>query len=777
ACDGRGVVVAVFDTGVDPGAAGLLTTSHGKPKIIDIVDGTGSGDVVMEHIPKPQGNTIVGLTGRTLKLNPKWKNPTGEFRIGWKPASELFPRSLAARMKRERKRAFDRAHRKIEIRLRRKIADWSAAHPSPSAKHRQQKQELQGQLERLQAEANPADPGSVFDCVVFHDGKHWRAVVDTDEDGDLGDEIALTNYRAERKYATFGKGAGLNFSVNIYENGKRLSIVCAAGAHGTHVSGIIAAHYPDQPELNGIAPGAQIVSVKIGDTRLGAMETGAGLVRGLRTVIENKCDLINMSYGEATSIPNRGRLIALLSDVVRKQGVIFVASAGNEGPALSTVGSPGGTSSEIIGVGAYISPQMMAVEYTLRKKLPGLPYTWTSRGPASDGDTGVNIFAPGGAISPVPQWTLQKSVRMNGTSMASPNCCGGLALLLSALKAQKITYSPSSIRRAIANTARRIDSADVFAQGPGLLQVDRALSYLQKNEKQIGEQLQFDVRVSGGKTTRGIYLRSARESSQPMVATVSIKPVFPQNAKPNAKTKFELRFSLQATKEWVETGKFALMTHGGVRISVRVDPTKLAPGAHFAEVHGFDANNSERGPIFRVPITVLKPTPMTARNENGCAYNEKGLAFAAGRLHRRFIVVPEGAEWADLSLRVTTPGKQPRRFVVHTLKALPGRSIDDVAVRKYVTLQHGRQQVHSISVRGGRMMELCLAQYWSSLGKSELSFELNFRGLRPDCRTLSLSPGTPTARVAVTALTGRERLSPSAVLKTHRTFHPPQSAV
>jgi len=49
-----------------------------------------------------------------------------------------------------------------------------------------------------------------------------------------------------------------------------------------------------------VLPGAQIISCKIGDSRLGSMETMTGLTRALIACLDHKVDLINMSYGEVS---------------------------------------------------------------------------------------------------------------------------------------------------------------------------------------------------------------------------------------------------------------------------------------------------------------------------------------------------------------------------------------------------------------------------------------------------------------------------------------------
>ena len=129
---------------------------------------------------------------------------------------------------------------------------------------------------------------------------------------------------------------------------------------GTHVAGIAAANFDEAPERNGVAPGAQVLACKIGDGRLGSAETGTGLVRALIAAKAAGCDLINLSYGEPFWQVDYGRTAQTFIDAVRKWNMNVFTSAGNDGPALSSLGSPGCLSS-LITVGAYVSPPMMKV--------------------------------------------------------------------------------------------------------------------------------------------------------------------------------------------------------------------------------------------------------------------------------------------------------------------------------------------------------------------------------------------------------------------------------
>lgn len=356
------------------------------------------------------------------------------------------------------------------------------------------------------------DTKTTFDCILFQNKDGWCAVIDTSEMGDLENAVVVHEYN--KTYDMVKIDDYLSISINVHDDGNILEIVGMCSSHGTHVASIASGYDAENEELNGVAPAAKIVSLTIGDGRLGSMETGTALVRAIIKVMElcdagKKIDVINMSYGEHAAWSNSGRVGELMTELVNRYGVVWVASAGNHGPALSTIGTPPDISTDsCIGVGAYVSPEMMEAEYCSRQKLPGNVYTWTSRDPCIDGGSGVTVCAPGAAIASVPEFTLCKAQLMNGTSMSAPHVAGAIALVLSGLKKLKIQYTPFSIKRAIWNTSTYLSYVDPFAQGNGLLNVEKLFDYLKTFQNEAENKMRFAI--SAGNGSKGIHMRNGQ---------------------------------------------------------------------------------------------------------------------------------------------------------------------------------------------------------------------------------------------------------------------------
>ena len=786
------MVIAIFDTGVDPGAAGLQTTPDGRPKIIDVVDCTGSGDVnTSKVVTADENGCITGVLGRKLQVNPEWKNPSGEWRVGAKPAFDLFPGGLKQRIKEERKKKFDEQQRAAVTEATTSLAAFESANggrtPASSPALVKQREELETKVKLLEEMAGKyEDQGPLVEAVVWNDGERWVAALDTSDFHPLGSEKGcllnfgepMTNFRDCRRFGTFSAEDACNYVVNIYDGGDTLSIVTDAGSHGTHVAGIASAYHPEDLSLNGIAPGAQIISCKIGDHRCGSMETMVGMTRALISVLENKADLVNMSYGEATSTSDAGRFIRLAEELVYKHDVIYVASAGNAGPALSTVGAPGGTSSAILGVGAFVTPALAAAGHSLREVLDkGTQYTWSSRGPTPDGDIGVNISAPGGAIAPVPQWSGQRMQLMNGTSMASPCACGGLALLLSALKAEGQPITPARVRRAVENTALLLhpeEPSSALTYGRGLLQVADALKYMQQGSgshlDDVLRDMRLDVSVKrsdGATSARGIYLRDPSDARGPSTWSVEVKPGLKEDADVKAeRLEIDLKLKVKSTVEWITAPDLLLLHHNGRSFEVGVDPTHLCEGLHYAEIQGFEAGAEWRGPLFRVPITVLKPLTPDAESLPVVPLGEE--RFVPGTELRKFVAVPNGATWAELKIKAID-STTPKGLMVRATAIRPHTRYSDSEYRSYIQLTPRGESSAAFAVVQGSTLEVMVAQFWSSLGDCTLNMEIIFHGVeistdRSNAPMVLDGAGGGTVKVIARAPLAREKIKPSAKL-------------
>lgn len=639
--NGRNVRIAIWDTGIDPASEGLQITPEGKPKLIHMRDTSGSGDVPLLNTVRPDSlRRVKLLSNREITIPDSWPIGDDQLRVGIKSAADLFPVQLVSRLSREYKEQVWN----IEMcRLQSDIADKKKPKTSTTNIADSESTLLKECLDMM--EKSYEYPMPLFDCIVFHSDEGWLTCVDTtplNPDLKLEDIPLLYSFDVKRQFSNFGGKTNLNFAVNIHEDGKLLEIVSCCGSHGTHVASIAAGYFPSKPECNGIAPGAEVVNIKIADTRLASMETGMALAFAAKVTVDLKCDIVNLSFGESSMQPNCGRICQIMQELVSKHGIVFCSSSGNDGPALSTVGSPGGTTDTIFGISPLVFPDMVESNYSLPidrfSELSPQVYTWASRGPTTDGSLGIHVAAPGAAITSVATWQNRSVGLMNGSSMSSPNACGGLSLLICAARHLKKPITPWLIALCTANTAAQMPNISRLSQGYGLLQVKSSFSLLERywailenqlnekrgdyllkeksifmkedldltNEMNSNEFLKssktlslpaittvgcsaslysqtiqtpihlFRIKCNLSNGHRGIFLREPYETAQKRNFTVNISPDFNEETmKIFEQVNIQMHLNLVCSASWVNCPRFFSFFNQERSISIQVDPTLL----------------------------------------------------------------------------------------------------------------------------------------------------------------------------------------------------------
>ena len=188
---------------------------------------------------------------------------------------------------------------------------------------------------------------------------------------------------------------GYNF---IHENQLPLD----TNGHGTQVAGVIAA----DGQIVGIAPKAKILAYKVSENGEGV--SSDLIIKAIEKAIEDEADIINISLGVNKTNPKIDRAVNLALE----KEIFIITAAGNDGPELKTIGSPGRNSGSVT-VGATYNNLTSSLVATLEideKPYTVIPMVGSSK--LDNGITGKIIFAGYGKIKDFEKLNVENAIVM-----------------------------------------------------------------------------------------------------------------------------------------------------------------------------------------------------------------------------------------------------------------------------------------------------------------------------------------------------------------------------
>lgn len=274
---GEGVIIAVVDTGIDPGISAL----HGadRAKIVDWVDLTDEGRVDTGLRVRGAGDSIT-VAGRAVRLGPT-RSVSGEYAVGW----------------------------------------WRETWD-------------------MDGNGRDRDVFLVVVIDSTRSGVYDRVVIDTDRDFDLRNNPAVWAYRHLREYVTLGDGArpprpGVSLvACHISADGSHIKLGFDGHGHGTQMAAIAAA----QGGIPGVAPAARLLAIKA--LTSDGTGSWADVAAGVEHAILRGAHVVLVSATEVGPGGPDAEQSRRLQDLAERHGAVLVMAVGNRGPGLGTAAAP-----------------------------------------------------------------------------------------------------------------------------------------------------------------------------------------------------------------------------------------------------------------------------------------------------------------------------------------------------------------------------------------------------------------------------------------------------
>ncbi len=503
-----------------------------------------------------------------------------------------------------------------------------------------------------------------FPVIVVKATDGWVAFMDTNLNGSFDDETPVRDYRQGHETIALGSKP-LTMAANLDErNGvPLLNFVFDNSSHGTHVAGIAAGHdLFGIPGFDGVAPGAQLLGLKISNNARGGISVTGGMQRamayaaryaeqrGLRLVL-------NLSFGVGNELEGRAEIDSIVNAfLAARPAIVFAISAGNDGPGLSTIGFPG-SADLALSTGAAYPGTFAQLARPEGPRAPNNVGWWSARG----GELAKpDLLTPGVAFSAVPRFDMGQEIK-GGTSMAAPQAAGLAACLISALAQEGRSVGAAEIGQALRVSAIRYAGATLLDEGAGEPRLEVAYRWLAAGHQGS----QYLVRTSDGASAA--FRRDGLTGPGDTVEVFHVRHLAGLRA---------AQFTLRSSVSWLSAPPTVVAAPLETSIPVRYAPTRfVTPGAYLGAVTAWNPSDTLAGPLFTLVTTVVVPHDLAA-----APLADLARPIGPGRVQRYFLRVARPGATLEATVTLSDSLNQQAAARLYEPSGQPFRDAEETAL-------------------------------------------------------------------------------------------------